>query len=99
MKKLIALSALALALVACDETVTPAVSSGTPSPAAQACLQAVTRESNNADVVLLDAGQFSEAGTRVLVGVGEQRAPWECFAYSDGSTGGISYIGGGEGRL
>ncbi|WP_245723447.1 SH3 domain-containing protein [Lutimaribacter saemankumensis] len=51
----------------------------------QACLRAVTIETNNPDVVLLGSS-FSQAGTEVLVGVGPQRAPWQCIAYSDGST-------------
>jgi uncharacterized protein YgiM (DUF1202 family) len=57
----------------------------TVSPAEQACLRAVTVETNNPDVVLLSSA-FSEAGTEVMVGVGSQRAPWQCIAYSDGST-------------
>jgi hypothetical protein len=59
--------------------------SATPGPAEQACLRAVAKENNNADVVLLRS-EFSQAGTTVIVGVGPQRAPWECIAYSDGST-------------
>ncbi|MDU8913596.1 SH3 domain-containing protein [Aestuariicoccus sp. MJ-SS9] len=55
------------------------------SPAEQACLRAVTVETNNPDVVLLSSS-FSQAGTEVMVGVGPQRAPWQCIAYSDGST-------------
>ena len=55
------------------------------SPAEQACLRAVTIETNNPDVVLLSSS-FSQAGTEVMVGVGPQRAPWQCIAYSDGST-------------
>jgi len=56
-----------------------------PTSEEQACLQAVTAETNNADVVLLGSS-FSEAGTEVMVGVGAQRAPWQCIAYRDGST-------------
>ena len=55
------------------------------SAAEQACLRAVTTETNNPDVVLLSSS-FSQAGTEVTVGVGPQRAPWKCIAYSDGST-------------
>lgn len=57
----------------------------TPDEAEQACLRAVTNETNNPDVVLLSS-EFSQAGTNVTVGVGSQRAPWQCIAYSDGST-------------
>ena len=51
----------------------------------QACLRAVTTETNNPDVIVLSSS-FSQAGTEVMVGVGAQRAPWQCIAYSDGST-------------
>ena len=90
------LACLALVAGCVEEGGTPV--SGVPSDAAQACLQAVTMETNNPDVVLLDPGEFSEAGTRVLVGVGEARATWECFAYTDGSTGNITFLGD-EGAL
>lgn len=59
--------------------------SSMPTMAEQACLRAVTAETNNPDVVLLGSS-FSEAGTEVMVGVGPQQAPWQCIAYSDGST-------------
>jgi len=60
-------------------------SSGMPSNAEQACLQRVTQETNNPDVTLMGSS-FSQAGTEVIVGVGPQRARWQCIAYSDGST-------------
>ncbi len=63
----------------------------TSTPAEQACLAAVSRETNNGDVVLLGS-ELSQAGTLVRVGVGESRAPWKCIAYSDGSTGGVEYL-------
>ena len=56
-----------------------------PSAAEQACLAAVSNQTNISDVVALSS-EFSEAGTIVRVGVGPQRAPWNCIAYSDGST-------------
>ncbi|WP_207789951.1 hypothetical protein, partial [Sandarakinorhabdus oryzae] len=52
---------------------------GTPSPDAQACLRAVTQQSNNPDVVLLSE-EFSQAATLVMVGVGPGKAPWKCLA-------------------
>lgn len=58
---------------------------GTPSAAEQACLQRVSMETNNGDVLVLSSS-FSQAGTEVIVGVGPQRARWQCIAYSDGST-------------
>lgn len=66
---------------------------GTPGAAEQACLAAVTRASNNPDVVLLGS-QPSSAGTAVRVGVGGQRAPWACTAYRDGSVGEVMFLGG-----
>lgn len=68
--------------------------SGTPTAAEQACLRDVTAVTNNPDVVLLGS-EFSEAGTQVLVGVGESRAAWKCIAYSDGTTAGIEFMGEG----
>lgn len=62
-----------------------------PNAAEQACLRDVTRTTNNPDVVLLGS-EFSEAGTLVRVGVGPNRAPWQCIAYSDGTTAGIQSL-------
>jgi uncharacterized lipoprotein len=45
----------------------------------QACLQAVSTETNNGDVVTLSVEE-SEANTLVMVGVGPNRAPWKCLA-------------------
>ncbi|MCV2868471.1 hypothetical protein OEW28_07500 [Defluviimonas sp. WL0002] len=56
-----------------------------PSAADQACLRAVTVETNNPDVVLLSSS-YSEAGTEVIVGVGPDRARWRCIGFADGST-------------
>ncbi len=49
------------------------------------CMAAVTRETGNRETSIISS-EFSEAGTRVVVGVGSNRAPWECVAYTDGST-------------
>jgi len=69
-----------------------------PEVAAQdACRSAVGRETGNPNTSILGS-DFSEAGTRVIVGVGPQQAPWQCFAYSDGSTGNITFLGN-EGTL
>jgi len=57
---------------------------GMPSKDAQACLAAVSRETNNGDVVL-QSEETSEANTLVMVGVGPQRAPWKCLA-KDGAV-------------
>jgi methenyltetrahydromethanopterin cyclohydrolase len=88
--KLAALGLSAFALTACvEETATV---STTPNAAEQACLAAVSRETNNGNVSLLGS-QFSEAGTSVQVGVGDNRAPWQCIAYSDGTTAGVQFMG------
>jgi len=67
---------------------------GTPTPAEQACLAAVSNTTNNGEVAVLSS-EFSQAGTLVMIGVGPQRAPWKCIAYSDGSTDGIEFQGEG----
>ena len=51
----------------------------TPSADEQACLQAVSVETGNGDVVLISSEE-SEAATEVVVGVGPQRARWRCLA-------------------
>ena len=96
LRRLATLSAAALLLEGgCTETTgdtraaAPA-SSRMPTAAEQACLRDVTRETNNADVVLLSS--FAEAGTEVIVGVGPQRARWRCIAYRDGSTADIMSV-------
>lgn len=101
MRKAFYLPFLALPLVAgCVEE---SATMSAPSAAEQACLRDVARDSNN-PVTRVQSSSFSEAGTEVIVLVGEAGgvyppAPWRCIAYSDGTTAGIEYIGGGEGAL
>jgi hypothetical protein len=83
------LFAAPLALMACEQNDTTVAATGTPTPAEQACLRDVTATTGNPDVTLLGS-EFSEAGTMVRVGVGPDRAPWQCIAYSDGTTTGIT---------
>ena len=78
----------AVLLAGCVEDTGETVASSTPSPAEQACLRDVTATTNNPDVTLISSS-FSEAGTQVIVGVGPDRAQWNCIAYSDGTTDGI----------
>ncbi len=90
-KLLVTLPALAL-LAACDEGSSGSnTTASAPTAAEQACLRDVTATTNNPDVVLLGS-EFSEAGTFVRVGVGPDRAPWQCIAYSDGTTDGIESL-------
>lgn len=63
-------------------------SAGMPSQNAQACLRAVTQQTNNGDVVLLSS-ETSEANDTVIVGVGRQRAKWKCLA-KDGKVAEVS---------
>jgi hypothetical protein len=55
---------------------TPAA--GTPSQDEQACLQAVSTQTGNGEVVLLRT-ETSEANNAVYVGVGPNRAEWRCL--------------------
>ncbi len=88
--RLAAVGALATLVSGCVEETT--TTSRMPNAAEQACLAVVARETNNGDV-MLSGSEFSQAGTLVRVTVGEYRAPWTCIAYSDGSTGEITFRG------
>ncbi|QJF50253.1 hypothetical protein [Roseobacter ponti] len=79
------------ALAGCVEDTGSVATTTAPTTAEQACLRDVTATTNNPDVVLLGS-EFSEAGTLVRVGVGPGRAPWQCIAYSNGSTAGIESL-------
>lgn len=54
-------------------------SQATPSKDEQACLQAVSTQTNNGEVVTLSVEE-SEANTLVMVGVGPNKAPWKCLS-------------------
>ena len=90
--KMAAFGLAAITLSACVEETTSMAS--TPSAAEQACLAAVSNTVNNGDVTVLGS-EFSEAGTSVRIGVGDNLAPWKCIAYSDGSTAGVEFMGQG----
>lgn len=87
-KKAILILPIFAFLAACDDAATTSGASATPSVAEQACLRDVTATTSNPEVVLLGS-EFSEAGTLVRIGVGPDQAPWQCIAYSDGTTDGI----------
>jgi hypothetical protein len=75
------------ALAGCvEESAAPVTAA--PSLAEQACLRDVSRTTNNGDVQIMSS-LFSQAGTQVVVGVGPDRARWECIGYEDGTTAGI----------
>lgn len=68
----------------CSETTSPgtagpapALRTGSPTDE-RACELAVTRQTNNGDVVTLSSN-FSQANTEVIVGVGSDRARWRCL--------------------
>ena len=98
MKTTIALAAAALAvssLAGCIEM--PAGDMGDPGPgnsaeaaARSACVRDVRATTNNPDVVV-QSSSFSEAGTQVILIVGGT-GTWECIAYSDGTTAGITSL-------
>jgi hypothetical protein len=89
--RLATFAVILLSLAGCVEETTAVVET-TPTPAQQACLAAISREANSRDVVVLDS-LGSEAGTQVTVGVGPDRASWNCIAYSDGTTANIQFNG------
>jgi hypothetical protein len=51
---------------------------GVPSIDQQACLAAVSRQTNNGDVEVM-AATSSEANNSVTIGVGPERAKWQCL--------------------
>ena len=98
-------AALTLALPACSpapssNTTTSTMNTATSNTthdssegaANKVCLAAVSRETNEDDLAVIHS-QFSEAGTLVKIGVGPRRAPWQCIAYANGTTGGVQFLG------
>jgi hypothetical protein len=79
-----AAAAAAFALAGCDDTADMgAPQASAPTAQEQACLAAVSNETNNGDVAVLSS-EFSEANTSVMIGVGANRAPWRCLVSNDG---------------
>jgi hypothetical protein len=81
----VALVAVGFGLAACDDgsmTETSAVAAA-PSVQEQACLAAVSNETNNGEVAVLSS-EFSEANSVVMIGVGPNSAPWRCLVSNDG---------------
>jgi len=60
-----------------------------PSVPEQACLAAVTNQTNNSDVAVM-SNEFSEANSLVMIGVGANRAPWRCLVSNDGIVAEVS---------
>jgi hypothetical protein len=71
-------------------------SSDVSDAAIQACLSNVDNQTDG-DVVVLSS-EFSEANSLVMVGVGDDRAPWRCLVANDGTVQEVMFAGS-EGRL
>lgn len=93
------LAVCAFALAACDADTGGGMQAATsmPSVQEQACLAAVSNESNNGEVSVLSS-EFSEANTVVMIGVGADAAPWRCLVSNDGVVAEVSFAGS-EGYL
>ncbi|MEQ8695999.1 MAG: hypothetical protein RLT05_05490 [Bauldia litoralis] len=65
--------------------------------AIDACLEAVQAQTNEPNQGVLST-EFSEANSLVMVGVGEQQAPWKCLVSNDGVVAEVSFDGD-EGAL
>jgi len=98
-KPLAGLALCAFGLAACDvDTADTATTSSSPtSGQEQACLAAVANETNEGNVSVLSSA-FSEADTVVMVGVGDDAAPWRCLVSDDGRVEEV-YFAGTEGFL
>ena len=86
--------ALAGALVVCGCTgdtssnpplaATPALmDQSVPQIARDACLREVQRTTNNPDQIITEM-LYSEANSQVTIGVGPERAPWQCTVSNSG---------------
>jgi hypothetical protein len=88
MTRTFATAAALIAAAALSGCVEDSGTTAAPSLAEQGCLRDVSRTTNNGDVAIMSSS-FSQAGTQVIVGVGPQRARWQCIGYEDGTTAGI----------
>lgn len=84
----------AFGLAACDADTGGDMQAATsmPSVQEQACLAAVSNETNNGDVSVLSS-EFSEANSLVMIGVGADAAPWRCLVSNDGEVAEVSFEG------
>ncbi|MCB1494831.1 MAG: hypothetical protein KDJ86_03515 [Bauldia sp.] len=57
-----------------------------------ACLAAVKKETGEGKVSIL-SNEFSEANTLVMLGVGDNDAPWKCLVSNDGAVQEIEFTG------
>lgn len=56
-----------------------------PQVARDACLREVGRTTNNPDLSILEM-LYSEANSQVRIGVGPDRAPWQCTVSNSGKV-------------
>ena len=69
--------------------------SSVPAKDQQACLAAVSRQTNNGTVAVLDA-TTSEANNTVIVGVGKEKARWQCLVKNGHVSGVMSLTNEGS---
>ena len=87
MTKPVAATLCLLSLAACEEamTTTSEVDTGLPDPAVAACMSAVAQRTGVGIVAPMEiSGGLS--GKTVSLGVGEERAPWECRVDQSGTV-------------
>jgi hypothetical protein len=70
---------------------------GLPDPAVATCMSAVAQQTNNPAVTAMQI-EDGIAGSTVLIGVGETRAPWECRVDRSGAVVAVTSLTG-EGGL
>lgn len=62
---------------------TPLMDQSVPQVARDACLREVRSTTNNFDLTIIEM-IYSEANSQVKVGVGPDRAPWQCTVSNSG---------------
>ncbi len=67
-------------------------SSDVSGAAQQACLSAVSNQTNERNVSVMST-EFSQANSLVMVGVGANRAPWRCLVSNDGVVQEVMFTG------
>lgn len=78
-------------------TVTPVMDQSVPQAARTACLREVARTTNTQQGVILEM-LYSEANSQVIVGVGPDRARWQCTVSNGGVVANVMSLTD-EGRL
>ncbi|EHS49622.1 hypothetical protein PDO_3116 [Rhizobium sp. PDO1-076] len=62
-----------------------------PQVARDACLREVGRTTNNPDLTILEM-LYSEANSQVKIGVGPNRAPWQCTVSNRGEVANVTSL-------